>query len=235
MQPQIHFFIGKGGVGKSTVSALTALHFAQSGLDTLLVSMDPAHNQGDLFEVDLREKPRKILKSLHVKEVDVDFWIGKYLAETREQLRKSYLYQSAFNLQTHFKVLQYSPGLEEYALLMAFEAVLRQEADKDAIIFDMAPTALSLRFFSLPGITLLWLAELLKLRNLICQKKEIISLSRETSKSIACPTHQWIMRSTMKKHAMICFFCYSAIGLRTRYFVQRFMLWPQPSHSHRDG
>ena len=163
---------------------MTALHFAQSGLNTLLVSMDPAHNQRDLFEADFCEKPRKVVKSLEVKEVDTGFWIAKYLAETREQLRKSYLYQSAFNLQTHFKVLQYSPGLEEYALLMAFESTLRRQADKDVIVFDMAPTALSLRFFSLPGITLVWLEELLKLRNLICEKKEIISSIRLGSREI---------------------------------------------------
>lgn len=47
--------------------------------------------------------------------------------------------------------------------------------DKDIIIFDMAPTALTLRFFSLPFVTLIWLEELLKLRDQIYAKKEIIS------------------------------------------------------------
>ena len=178
MSPQMHFFIGKGGVGKSTTSALSALFLAAVGQDTLLVSMDPAHNQRDLFETDFAEKPRPIRAGLAVKEVDTDYWIGRYLKETREHLRKTYLYQSAFNLQDHFKVLQFSPGLEEYALLLAFENTLARAADKDAIVFDMAPTALSLRFFSLPAITLTWLGELLKLRNLICEKKEIISRIR---------------------------------------------------------
>jgi arsenite-transporting ATPase len=72
-------------------------------------------------------------------------------------------------------VLQFSPGLEEYALLLAFENIIRTFDDKDIIIFDMAPTALTLRFFSLPVITLIWLQELLTLREKIYAKKEIIS------------------------------------------------------------
>jgi len=176
--PQLHFFVGKGGVGKSTSSALTALFMAASGKNTLLVSMDPAHNQRDLFETAFAEKPRTVRQGLAVKEIDTAYWIRTYLKQTREHLSKSYLYQSAFNLQDHFKVLQFSPGLEEYALLLAFENVLASAKDKDAIIFDMAPTALTLRFFSLPAITLTWLGELLKLRNEICRKKEIISKIR---------------------------------------------------------
>jgi arsenite-transporting ATPase len=72
-------------------------------------------------------------------------------------------------------VLQFSPGLEEYALLLAFEDTLHKYGDRDFIVFDMAPTALTLRFFSLPFITLIWLEELLKLRSEIYRKKEIIS------------------------------------------------------------
>jgi arsenite-transporting ATPase len=71
--------------------------------------------------------------------------------------------------------LQFSPGLEEYALLLAFENTIHTFVDKHTIIFDMAPTALTLRFFSLPFITLIWLEELLKLRENIYAKKEMIS------------------------------------------------------------
>jgi len=175
MAARLYFFIGKGGVGKSTTSATTAISLANSGYDTLLVSMDPAHNQCDIFERDFSEKPLQIAERLCVKEVDTDYWIAKYLKETQAHIKRTYAYQSAFNLQKYFKVLQFSPGLEEYALLLAFENILRVSDDKDVIIFDMAPTALTLRFFSLPFITLIWLEELLKLRKKIYEKKEIIS------------------------------------------------------------
>ena len=175
MNPQLLFFIGKGGVGKSTSSALTAVYLASKPYKTLLVSMDPAHNQCDIFEQDFSEKPKKVSETLMVKEVDTDLWIEKYLKETTAQIKDTYKYETAFNLQNYFNVLQFSPGLEEYALLLAFEDTLHKYSDQDFIVFDMAPTALTLRFFSLPFITLIWLEELLTLRSEIYKKKEIIS------------------------------------------------------------
>ena len=175
MKPELLFFIGKGGVGKSTTSAITSVHLSRNSHDILLVSMDPAHNQRDIFQQDFGEKPQRVANHLLVKEVDVDYWIEKYLKETEKTIKQTYSYESAFNLQNYFNVLQFSPGLEEYALLLAFENIIHTFKDKNIIIFDMAPTALTLRFFSLPFITLIWLEELLKLRNQIYAKKEIIS------------------------------------------------------------
>jgi arsenite-transporting ATPase len=183
MKPEIQFFVGKGGVGKSTTSAMTAVHLSLNARDTLLVSLDPAHNQRDIFQQNFSEKPRQVNDHLTVKEVNVDYWIEKYLKETEKTIKRTYSYESAFNLQNYFNVLQFSPGLEEYALLLAFENIIHTHEDKDVIIFDMAPTALTLRFFSLPFITLIWLEELLKLREKIYAKKEIISkikLGRKT-------------------------------------------------------
>jgi len=184
MKPQLLFFIGKGGVGKSTCSALTSIYLASKPYKTLLVSMDPAHNQRDIFEQDFTEKPKKVSETLMVKEVDTDFWIEKYLKETTDQIKDTYKYESAFNLQNYFNVLQFSPGLEEYALLLAFEDTLHKYNDHEYIVFDMAPTALTLRFFSLPFITLIWLEELLTLRSEIYKKKEIISKIKIAGKEI---------------------------------------------------
>jgi arsenite-transporting ATPase len=184
MKPQLLFFIGKGGVGKSTSSALTSVYLAAKPYKTLLVSMDPAHNQRDIFERNFTEKPKAVSETLLVKEVDTDFWIEKYLKETTDQIKDTYKYESAFNLQNYFNVLQFSPGLEEYALLLAFEDTLHKYIDHDYIVFDMAPTALTLRFFSLPFITLIWLEELLTLRSEIYKKKEIISKIKIAGKEI---------------------------------------------------
>ena len=184
MEPEIHFFIGKGGVGKSTTSAITSVNYSNRAKNTLLVSMDPAHNQRDIFGMDFSEKPRQVADKLVVKEVDTDYWIEKYLKETQEHIKKTYTYHSAFNLQNYFNVLQFSPGIEEYALLMAFEDIIHRFEDKDIIVFDMAPTALTLKFLSLPLITLVWLEELLKLRSQIYEKKEIVSKIKIGKKGI---------------------------------------------------
>jgi arsenite-transporting ATPase len=184
MEPKLLFFIGKGGVGKSTSSALTSVYLASRPHKTLLVSMDPAHNQRDIFDQNFTERPKKVSETLMVKEVDTDFWVEKYLKETTDQIKDTYKYESAFNLQKYFNVLQFSPGLEEYALLLAFEDTLHKYSDHEYIVFDMAPTALTLRFFSLPFITLIWLEELLSLRSEIYKKKEIISKIKIAGKEI---------------------------------------------------
>ena len=90
MKPGIQFFIGKGGVGKSTTSAITAVHLARLSRDTLLVSMDPAHNQRDIFQQDFSEKPQRVANHLLVKEVNVDYWIEKYLKETEKTIKQTY-------------------------------------------------------------------------------------------------------------------------------------------------
>jgi arsenite-transporting ATPase len=93
-------------VGKSTSSALTAVHLAAAGRRTLLVSMDPAHNQRDIFDTPFSEKPRPVADGLSVKEIDTDYWTSRYLKQTRDQIKRTYAYQSAFNLQDHFNVLR---------------------------------------------------------------------------------------------------------------------------------
>lgn len=169
------FFLGKGGVGKSTSSALTAVFLADKGYDVLLVSMDPAHNQSDIFEKKLSEKPSQISSNLIVKEININHWIKKYLSEVENQIKRSYSYLTALNLEKYFKVIKYSPGIEEYALLMAYKEIRNKFKEKDYIIFDMPPTALTLKFFGLPRLSKMWLEKLLDLRNAIIKKREIIT------------------------------------------------------------
>ncbi|MDF1548469.1 MAG: TRC40/GET3/ArsA family transport-energizing ATPase [Bacteroidales bacterium] len=171
----IQFFIGKGGVGKSTVSALRALGAANSGTDTLLISLDPAHNQKDIFELNFSDKAIKVSENLHIIEPDIDLWVKKYLKDAEEKLQGNYHYHQAFSLKNYFKVLKYAPAVEEYAMLMAFSHYLEQFKSKQQVIVDMPPTALSLRFFALPGLSLKWLEQLIQLRLAIQEKKEIIS------------------------------------------------------------
>ncbi len=169
------FFLGKGGVGKSTSAALTALHLAQSGKKTLLVSLDPAHNQSDIFEKKCTEKPVKICENLWVKEVGLEYWVNKYLKDIQSQVKQTYSYLTAFNLEHYFDVIKFSPGIEEYALLMAYKNILDQAQDGEYLLFDMPPTALTLKFLTLPDLSLKWLEHLMKLREKIIEKRQIIT------------------------------------------------------------
>jgi len=169
------FFVGKGGVGKSTSAALNAVFLAQKGFRVLIVSLDPAHNQSDIFEMNFSDKALKIDSDISAIEVDQDQWIKAYLKDVRNQIKKTYSYLTAFNLENYFKVIKHSPGLEEYALILAFKHIYQKFSHFDYLVFDMPPTALALKFFSLPSLSLIWIEQLVFLRQEIIKKKELVT------------------------------------------------------------
>ncbi len=169
------FFLGKGGTGKSTVSALVSLVLMQRGKKVLLASFDDAHNQGDIFQTALSDKACTLEPCLGVLQIDRDKEIQTYLAKTADRVKASYTYLTAFNLNNYFDILKFSPGMEEYALITAFMGLVDGYSNYDYLIIDMPPTALSMRFFNLPGLSLTWVNHLEKLRNEINDRKEIIS------------------------------------------------------------
>ncbi len=172
---KIMFFLGKGGVGKSTTSSLFAVERSMEGENVLLASMDPAHNLGDIFESELTGKTTAFGKNLSVAEINMDYWVDNYLNDMQKQMTKSYAYLTALSLDKHFEIIRYSPGIEEYALLRAFSYFLNKYTRFDRIIFDMPPTGLTLKFLSLPKLSQIWLEKLVDLRNEIIKKKEIVT------------------------------------------------------------
>jgi len=176
--------MGKGGVGKSTSAALNSLFLARKGFEVLIVSLDPAHNQSDIFEKKLADKAKQVAPHLKAIEIDQDHWIKRYLKDVHEQIRRTYTYLTSFNLEKYFKVIKHSPGLEEYALILAFKEIIRKFPKMDFLIFDMAPTALSLKFFNLPTLSLIWINHLLTLRKEIIKKRELITKVRLMNKEI---------------------------------------------------
>jgi len=182
---KILIFVGKGGVGKSTSSALFAVKLAQSGKKVILNSIDPAHNLHDIFQMPLGPKPKQIFPNLSAMETDLNQWVKRYLKSTEKEFKSVYRYQEAFNLHKYFKTLKYSPGLEEYAVLLALVDTIDRYKNKDYIIFDTPPTALTLKFLALPDVSLLWLQKLIRFRQLILDKKEIITRIKRGKKGEA--------------------------------------------------
>lgn len=170
------FFLGKGGVGKTTLSSAFALELARMGKRVLIASLDPAHNLGDALSARLDGKPRTVEPNLDAMEVNLSSWVERYLEDARRQLKENYSYNLTLNLDSFFNILKYSPGTEEYAVLWAIEDVHCHLAPNyEYVVFDTPPTALSLRFLSLPFISKLWVTELIKLRERILEKRNTIS------------------------------------------------------------
>lgn len=167
-QAQIILFIGKGGVGKTTCSVTTALHLADMGSKVLLVSLDPAHNAGDALDIPLSASKKAITPTLDALEIDVEHLIKRYLEQTAATMRHTYRHLTVFNLEKMFDVIRYSPGIEEHATLEAVKEILFQDAARyDAIIFDTAPTGLTLRVLALPSVSLAWVEKLSGIRKQI--------------------------------------------------------------------
>jgi len=178
---KILFFTGKGGVGKSTMSAAGAWQLSQDNR-VLLVSLDPAHNLGDIFGITLNQKKMSYTKNLSLKEIDLQQLSNDYLKREINVISGSYSYLQTLNLDNYFSVLRYSPGIEEYALLTSIEETIRGGTEYDYIIFDTPPTGLTLRFLALPRVTITWIDRLTLIRQKILEKRYTIQKIRGSLK-----------------------------------------------------
>jgi arsenite-transporting ATPase len=175
---KILFYTGKGGVGKSTMAAAAAWQLSQKSR-VLIVSLDPAHNLGDIFCMSLNGREMRLNERLCLREVDLQKLSRDYLEREIGVLTRTYSYLQALNLDRYFSVLKYSPGIEEYALLTSIEETIRKEGAKfDTLIFDTPPTGLTLRFLALPQITITWIDRLAQIRRQILDKRYTIQKIR---------------------------------------------------------
>jgi arsenite/tail-anchored protein-transporting ATPase len=174
---KILFFTGKGGVGKSTLAAAAAWQLSRKHR-VLAVSLDPAHNLGDVFGVSPGNGTLRFSETLHLREVDLKKLARDYLDKETRVLSESYHYLRTLNLDRYFSILKYSPGIEEYALLTSIEKTLREEAAFDYIVFDTPPTGLTLRFLALPQVTIAWIERLTAIRRQILDKRHTIQKIR---------------------------------------------------------
>ena len=159
------------------MAAAAAWQFSQKNR-VLIVSLDPAHNLGDIFNVTLDERKTRYTNTLHLKEVNLHKLSRDYLQREITVLSNTYKYLQTFNLDNYFSVLQYSPGIEEYALLTSIEETIRAETEYDYIIFDTPPTGLTLRFLALPKVTITWIDRLVQIRQKILEKRHTIQKIR---------------------------------------------------------
>lgn len=139
-------YTGKGGVGKSSIAAATAVRTAQLGRRTLLVSSDLAHNLSDIFETRIGGEPVTIAENLTVLEVDA-------LEEIREHWKPAQDYFAGFLAYLGMEdavaeEVALLPGTDELFLLAR---LLRElESDRyDVVVVDCSPTAGTLRVLTL--------------------------------------------------------------------------------------
>ena len=174
MGTAVVYSIGKGGVGKTTCAAALALRSSRSH-QTLVVSLDPAHNLGDVLATRLTEKPMNVAPNLWASEINMDAAINRYLKDSSEKLRQMYQYLKVINMEGYLDAIRMSPGIEEYATLQAIEEILSQiDGQYDLIVMDTPPTGLTLRVLALPQVSLMWGERIGRLRKEILNKRQMM-------------------------------------------------------------
>jgi arsenite/tail-anchored protein-transporting ATPase len=151
---------GKGGVGKTSISAATALRCAELGLRTIVISTDTAHSLGDAYKKDIGPEPIELTKNLWAQEIDARYSMDKYWGKVQTYMSALFSKQGVQDVVAEEVTIL--PGLEEGAsLLWINEYFTRKEFD--VLIVDAAPTAETIRLLSLPDVTRWWLERFLRL------------------------------------------------------------------------
>ncbi len=160
---RIILFTGKGGVGKTTVAAATALRAADMGHKTLVMSTDPAHSLADALDHPIGPEPSEILPNLFGQEVDVYYSITKYWSKMRELILSVLQWRGMDRmLAEEMAVL---PGMEETAAFLWLELFYRT-GGYDLIVIDSAPTGETLKHLTLPQVSQWWLTKVLPVQKL---------------------------------------------------------------------
>lgn len=172
--------LGKGGVGKTTVSILLASEFSRLG-DTLLVSFDQAKHLVKYLNIEEPGRVYKFGESLHVLQMDLEKTARKIIEEHIDMLKAIMPSLSVLNLEDVVDVMYQSPGFEEEIFLRWLEQ--SYSAQYRYVVIDTPPTGVALRTLTLPKLYQLWLQRLIDIREKIVARRYVIAraLGREAT------------------------------------------------------
>ncbi|MEX0795397.1 MAG: TRC40/GET3/ArsA family transport-energizing ATPase [Acidimicrobiia bacterium] len=140
---------GKGGVGKTTVAAATALAAADAGYRTMVTSTDPAHSLSDALTMSLGSEPTDIADNLQGEQIDTQRQLDKYWGSIRRQLMDVLDWGGAGGIEAEEFLI--FPGMDELFALIEVNQHARSGV-YDVVVVDCAPTAETLRLLSLPEV-----------------------------------------------------------------------------------
>ena len=174
-------FGGKGGLGKTTLSATSAFWLASQGKRVLLFSVDPQASLSDIFQRDIFGKgPVSIMPNLWAQEVDADRRIREYQAEIRKKILDMYGFDRVpEEIDNYIAAASAEPAMEESAIFDAVVDIIVQ-GDYDYYIYDLVPLGHALYYLSMAKVYDEWITKITKLREDMGQShQEAATMRRE--------------------------------------------------------
>jgi len=151
---RVVLFTGKGGVGKTSVAAATALRCAQLGHRTLVMSTDPAHSLGDSFDLNLGSEPGQITENLWAHEVSALHEMERHWKRLHDYAAQVFATQGLDDVVA--EEVANPPGMDEIASLMWIKHYAERDL-YDTLIVDCAPTGETLQLLMFPDAARWWL------------------------------------------------------------------------------
>jgi arsenite-transporting ATPase len=152
----VMLFSGKGGVGKTTLAAATAVRLARMGTRVLTMSTDPAHSLSDALDLPLTSKVRPVTEGLDALELDAGGIFSEAIDQTMGEGKVS-------SLADLMRLVSQTPGVDEFGAIEVLLEIM-ERAQHDVVILDTAPTGHTLRLLMLPDLLDTWFGKLLEMR-----------------------------------------------------------------------
>jgi len=180
-QPERRYimFGGKGGLGKTTLSATCAFWLASQGKRVLLFSVDPQASLSDIFQKDIFGKgPVPIIQNLWAQEVDADRRIKDYQEEIRKKILDMYGFDRVpEEIDNYIAAASAEPAMEESAIFDAVVDIVVQ-GDYDYYIYDLVPLGHALYYLSMAKVYDEWINKITKLREDMRQYDQVAATMR---------------------------------------------------------
>ncbi len=151
---RILLYTGKGGVGKTSIAAATAILCADRGLRTIVLSTDIAHSLADAFDVPLGPEPTQIAPNLWGQEPDVYFNISRYWRTIQNYVSELFAWRGLDEVMA--EEMTVLPGMDELGNLLWITDHV-DSGKYDVVVVDAAPTGETLRLLSLPDASRWWI------------------------------------------------------------------------------
>jgi arsenite-transporting ATPase len=161
MAPRTILYTGKGGVGKTSVAAATARRCAAAGLETVVLSTDPAHSLGDALEAQLGPSAERVGDGLWAQQVSAQDELERNWSAVQAWLGEMLVDRGVDRISA--EELTVPPGMDELFSLLQIKRH-HEDGRFDVVIVDCAPTGETLRLLSFPDVARWWLEKVFPAR-----------------------------------------------------------------------